>query len=73
MECFTTTVSYDIFMDNYFTFFRLCLPNFDLTTFEQNVCSTKTTYGNALSLGINSCKKRERGHFEQSTSSKKAV
>ena len=60
MECLTPTVSFDLFMDNYFTSFRLfvCLPTLELTTFEQEVCSIKIGYVNTLSSGTNSCKKR---------------
>ena len=59
MECLTPTVSFDLSMDNYFTYFRLfvCLPTLELTTFEQEVCSTKIGYANTLSSGTNSCKK----------------
>ena len=44
-------------MDDYFTSFRLlaCLPTLELTTFEQEVCSTKIGY--ATIIGKNSCKK----------------
>ena len=61
MKCLTSTVSFDIFMYNYFISFRLfaCLPTLELTTFEQEVCSTtKIGYANTLLLGTNSCKKR---------------
>ena len=60
MECLTPTVSFDLSMDNYFISFRLfvCLPTLELTTFEQEVCSTKIGYANTLSSGTNSCKKR---------------
>ena len=60
MECLTPTVSFDLSMDNYFTSFRLflCLPTLELTTLKQEVCSRKIDYVNALSLGTNSCKKR---------------
>ena len=36
MEYLTPTVSFDLFMDNYFTSLRLfvCLPTLELTTFE---------------------------------------
>ena len=36
MECLTPTVSFDLFMDTYFTSLRLfvCLPTLELTTFE---------------------------------------
>ena len=55
MECLAPTVSFDLFMDNYLTSFRLfvCLPTLELTTFEQEVCSTKTVYANILSLERN--------------------
>ena len=48
MECLTPTVSFGLFMDSYFASFRLfvCLPTLDLTTFEQEVCSTKLCYAN---------------------------
>ena len=68
MQCLTPTVSFDLFMDNYFTSFRLfvCLPSLELIIFEQEVCSTKIGYANTLSSGRNSCKKnKKRGHLEQ--------
>ena len=60
MECLTPAVSFDLSMDNYFTSFCLfvCLPTLELTTFEKEVYSTKTGYASLLSLGTNSCKKR---------------
>ena len=60
MECFTPTVSFYLFMDNYFTSICLfiCLPTLKLTTFEQEVCSTKIGYANTLLSGTSSCKKR---------------
>ena len=67
MECLAPTVSFNLFMDNYFTFFRLfvCSPTWVLTTYEQEVCSRKIVYANILSSEINTCKKKKRGHFEQ--------
>ena len=56
MEYLTPTVSFDIFMDNYFTSFRL-LADHGVNT-RQHVCSAKLGYPNALSLGTNGCKKR---------------
>ena len=50
----------------------VCLPTLKLTKCEQHVCSTKISYANALSLGTNSCKKKEYGNLEQRTSSKKS-
>ena len=44
----------------------------ELTTFVQQLGSTITGYANSLSLGTNSCKKKEGGHFEQRISSKKS-
>ena len=40
IEYLTPTVSFDLFMDNYFTSCRLfvCLPTLELTTFEQDIC-----------------------------------
>ena len=60
MECLTPAVSFDLFMDNYFTSFRLfvCLPTLDLTIFEREVCSTKIGYANTLPSEINSWKKK---------------
>ena len=64
MECLSPTVSFDIFIDNYFTSFRLLTHRGAKNI--QKVCSTIIGYANALSLGTNSCKKKkERSHFEQ--------
>ena len=65
MECLTPTVSFDSFMDNYFTSFRLfvCLPILKLTTFEQEVCSTKIGTQMHYHRGQTTVKKK-RGHFE---------
>ena len=61
MECLTLTVFFVFFLTYlWITISHLfaCLPTLELTTFEQQVCSTKIGYSNALSLGINICKKR---------------
>ena len=65
MECLTATVSFDLFMDNYLTSFRLfvCLPTLELKTFEQEVCQTRG-YANTLSSGAKS-KKKKSDDFEQ--------
>ena len=70
MKSLTSTFSFDLFMDNYFTSFRLfiCLLTLELTTLEQEVCSTKIGYSinrgqtvvpvdttNTVSSGTNSC------------------
>ena len=57
MERLPPYVSYHIFMNNYFTFFRL-LTHLGVTIFEQQVWSTKIGHANALSLGTNSRKKK---------------
>ena len=59
MKCLTPNVSFDLFMDNYFTSFRLfvCLPTLELTTLEREMCSTKIGSANTPSSGTNSCKK----------------
>ena len=71
MECLTPIASFDIFMDNYFTSFRL------LTRLGvNNIRATRVLNKNRLrkcNITGDSCKKKERGHFEQLTSSKKAV
>ena len=58
MECLTPTVGFDLFMDNYFTSFHLfvCLPTLELTTFEQDVCSTKIVYANNYHWGQTAAK-----------------
>ena len=56
MECLSPTVSFDIFIDNYFTSFRLLTHRGAKNI--QKVCSTIIGYANALSLGTNSCKKK---------------
>ena len=43
----------------------VCFPTLELTTFEQQVCSTKIGYANAVAFGTNSCKKKECDHIEQ--------
>ena len=64
-------VSFDIFIDNYLTSFGL-LTHLELTKFEQQVCSTKIDYANALSLGTNICKKGSwplwKAHIKQKSS-----
>ena len=58
MECLTPTVGFDLFMDNYFTSFHLfvCLLTLELTTFEQEVCSTKIVYANNYHWGQTAAK-----------------
>ena len=48
----------------------VCLPTLELTTFEQQVCSTKISYTNALLLGA---KKRNVNTLDRAYQVKKAV
>ena len=72
MECFTPSLSFDIFMDNYFTSFRL-LPLLGVN----NILATRVLSKNRLRkctiIGDKHQQKKEHGHFKQCTSRKKAV
>ena len=73
MECLTPSVSFNIFMDNYFTSF--CLVTL---LGVNNIRATRVLNKNRLRkctiIGDKQLQKqKERGHFEQCTSSKKAV
>ena len=58
MECLIPSVSFDIFMDNYFASFRL-LTHHGVNKIRATRVLNKIGHANALlSLGINSCKKR---------------
>ena len=67
MECLTPTVEFEIFITILYLF--VCRPIFELTTFEQQVCSTR----HMRYYWEQTAAKKERGHFEQRTKSKKAV
>ena len=73
MQCLTPTVSFDLFMDSwiyflfiYFTSFCLfvCLPTFELTTFEQEAVFNKNRLRKYTITGDKHLQKKERGHFE---------
>ena len=59
-------------MGNYLTSFH-SLTHLGINNIRATGVLNKIGYANALSLGSNSCKKKERSHFEQRTSSKKPV
>ena len=59
MKCFTPSVSFDVFIDNYLISFRL-LTHLGVN----NIRATR---------GDKKLQKEERGHFKQRTSSKEAV
>ena len=60
------TVSFNLLRITIFISFRrfVCLPTLELTTFKQEVCSTKINYANTLSSETNSCKKRNVGTLD---------
>ena len=68
MECLTPSVSFNIFMNNYFTYFRL-LTHLGVN----NIRATRVLIGyvNALSLGTNSCKKRSVATLNRAHQAKK--
>ena len=72
MICLAPTVSFDIFMDTYFTSFRL-LTHLGVN----NIRATRVLIKNRLSKSTiaedKQLQKKERGHFEKCTSSKKVV
>ena len=55
MECLTPSVSFDTFMDNYFTYFHL-ITHLGVNNIRATGVLNKN-YANALSLGTNSLKK----------------
>ena len=67
MERLTPTVEFEIFIT--ISYLLVCQPIFELTTFEQQVCSTTQMRYHWEQAAA----KKECGHFEQRTSSKKAV
>ena len=71
MKCFTPIVSFDVSMGNYFTSFRL-LIHIGVNNIRETGVLNKNRLANALSFG-DSCKRKERGHFEQQILSKKPV
>ena len=71
MECLIPTFSFDIFVENYFTSFRL------FTRLRvNNIRATGVLDKNRLRkciIGDKQLQKRESGHFEQRSSSKKTA
>ena len=63
MECLTSSVSFDILMDNYFTSFRLLIH-----LGVNNIRATRVQNKNGLRkrtiTGDKQLRKKERGHFE---------
>ena len=73
MECLTSIVSIDIFMDNYFTSLRL-LTHLGVNNIRVTRLLIKNRLRKYTIIGVKQLQKeKERGHFEQRTSSEKAV
>ena len=69
MECLTATVSFDIFMDNYFTSFRL-LTLLEVNNIPEIRVLNKNRLRKCTIIGEKPLQKKERGYFKQR---KKAV
>ena len=72
MECLTRSVSFYIFMDNYFTSFRL-LTHLGVNNTQATRVLNKNMLRKCTIIGDKQLQKKERDHFEKRTSSKKAV
>ena len=72
IECLTPSASFEIFMDNYFTSFRL-ITHLGVNNIRATRVLNKNRLRKCTIIGNKQLQKKERGHFEQRTSSKKAV
>ena len=72
MERLTTAFSFDILMDNYFKSFRL-LTHLGVNNILATGVLNKNRLRKCNIIGNRQLQKKERGHFEQRTSSKKVV
>ena len=72
MECLTPSVSLDIFMDNYFTFFHL-LIHLGVNNISVTRVLNKNRLPKCTIIWEIQENKKERGYFEQRTSSKETV
>ena len=66
------SVNFDIFMDNYFTFFRL-LTHLRVNNIRATRVLNKDRWRKFTIIGDKHLQKKERCHFEKRTFSKKAV
>ena len=71
MECLTPSVSFDIFIDNYFTLARL-FTHLGVNNIRATRVLNKNRLRKCNIIGDKQLRKKERGYFEQCTSSKKA-
>ena len=72
MEYLTPTISFDIFMGNYFTSFRL-LTYIGINNIRATGVLNKNRLRKHTIIGDQQLQKKECGHFEQRFSSKKAM
>ena len=63
MECLTPTFSFDLFMDNYFTSFRL-LTHLGVNNIRGRGVFNKNSVCKYTIIGDKHLEKKERGHFE---------
>ena len=70
MECFPQTVSYHIFLENYFTSFRL-LTHLGVNNFEATGVLNKNTLRKCIITWDKQSQKKECGCFEQPPLSQK--
>ena len=72
MEYLTPRVTFDTFMDYYFTYFSL-ITHLGVNNIRATGVLNKNRLRKCTIIGDKQLKKKERGHFEQRTSNKKAV
>ena len=72
MECLTPSVSFEIFMDNYFTSFLL-LTHLGVNNIRATRVLNKNRLHKCTITRDKQLQKKERDHFEQRTSTKKIV
>ena len=72
MECLTRIVSFDIFMGNYFTSFRL-LTYIGINNVRVTGVLNKNRLRKYTIIGDQQLQKKEPGYFEKRFSSKEAV
>ena len=70
--CLTPSASFEIFMDNYLTSFRLP-THLGVNNIRARRVLNKNRLGKCTIIGDKQLQKKERGHFQQCASSKKAV
>ena len=72
MECLTPSVSFNIFMDNYFTSLRM-LTHLGINNIRATLVLNKNRLHKCTIIGDKQLQKKDHSHFVQHTSSKKAV